>query len=145
MDVIRICIPGKPQPLERNRHRIVRPKAGPAYVSNYLPTKSRNEQAIIRDFASRAMRGNPPWEGPVDLRIVAYVPIPRSWSKKKQQQALEGRLLPVTKPDFDNYDKMVDALKHVVWRDDSQVCAHGFWKFYSPRPELVIEIRPIVL
>ena len=136
-------MPGTPKPLERNRHKIIQPKGGAAYVSNYLPTASRNEQAVIRDFARQAMQNRIPFAGAIDLRIVVFRPVPASWSAKRRAAACDGTLLPITKPDFDNYGKMVDALKSIVWRDDAQVCRFFFWKVYSETPELVMEIRPI--
>lgn len=142
--LIRIAVPGTPKPLERNRHRIVRPAGGPAFVSNYLPAKSRNEQAVIRDFAKQAMAGRIPFEGPIDLRIVAWVAIPSSWSQKKQVAALAGEIYPTGKSDLDNYCKLImDSLKAIVWRDDSQVVDLFAWKRYSLTPQAVVEIRSL--
>jgi Holliday junction resolvase RusA-like endonuclease len=144
--VIRIIVPGTPKPLERNRHRIITPKRRPAFVGNYLPAKSRNEQAVIRDFAALAMNGRPPIEGPVDLRLAVYLPIAPSWSKKKQEAARAGYIRPTARPDIDNFVKLaMDAAKSIVWRDDSQVTDAAMWKRFSDTPRLVIEIRPIVL
>lgn len=144
--VIRIIVPGPPKPLGRNRHRIVTPKGKKSFVGSYLPTESRNEKAVIRDFASQAMKGRPPIEGPVDIRIAAYLPIPPSWSGRKQAAALAGGIRPAVGIDADNIIKLAwDAFKHVVWRDDSQVTDAAVWKRYSDRPRLVIEVRPIVL
>jgi Holliday junction resolvase RusA-like endonuclease len=142
--IIRIAVPGLPKPLERNRHRIMRGKAGTSFVVNYLPAKSRNEQAVIRDFAQVAMQGRAPCEGAVELRVVLWLPVPLSWSKKKQEQALGGVILPTGKPDFDNLVKQLcDALKGIVWRDDAQVVDAFIWKRYSSKPEMVAEIRPL--
>lgn len=142
--LIRVCVPGTPKPQERNRHRIMHPKGGPAFVGNYLPTKSRNEQAVIRDFAKQAMTGRIPFEGPLELRVGVWLAIPTSWSAKKQEQAAIGLLRPIGRPDLDNYLKLCqDALKAIVWRDDSQVVDLFIGKRYSLRPELIIEIRPI--
>ena len=144
--VIRIVVPGTPKPLERNRHRIITPKGKPAFVGNYLPAKSRNEQAVIRDFAARAMEGRPPMEGPIDLRLAVYLPIPASWSKKKQQAARDGTIRPTGRPDFDNFVKLAcDAVKDIVLRDDAQITDAAIWKRFSDEPRIVIELRPIVL
>jgi Holliday junction resolvase RusA-like endonuclease len=143
--VIRIVVPGPPKALERNRHRIVTPKGKASFVSNFLPAKSRNEQAVIRDMAEQVMAGRPPLEGPIDLRIAAYMPVAASWSKRKREDALAGLMRPTGKPDFDNVTKNVDAFKEVVWRDDAQVTDFSFAFRYSDRPRLVIEVRPIVL
>lgn len=143
--VIRIVVPGTPKALARNRHRIITPKGKAPFVGNYLPAKSRNEQAVIRDFAAQAMGGRALLEGPIDLRIAAYLAIPPSWSKKKQQAARNDFLRPTGRPDIDNLTKQIDALKEIVWRDDAQVTDAAMWKRYSDEPRLVIEIRQIVL
>lgn len=143
-ELIRIVVPGPPKALERNRTRIVNTKDGRQFTTNYLPAQSRNGQAIIRDFAMRAMGSRAPLEGPIDLRLVAYMPIPASWSKRKQAAALADQIRPVGKPDWENLAKMCDGLNGVVWRDDSQVTdPAGPWKRYSDRPRLVIEVRAL--
>lgn len=142
--MLRIVVPGLPKAQERNRHRIVQPHGKPAFVSNFLPKQTRNEQAVIRDFAKQQMQGRVPFEGPIDLRVVVWVPIPSSWSKKRQAEAETSVLYPTGRPDLDNYLKLgQDALKAIVWRDDSQVVDLHLYKRYSLTPQLVIEIRPI--
>lgn len=108
-----------------------------------MPAESRNEEAVIRDFAQQQMKGRPPFEGPIDLRFAAYMPVPATWSKKKQAAALAGKIRPVGRPDADNLLKRVDALKKIVWRDDSQVSDGAVFKRFSDRPRLIIEIRPL--
>ena len=142
-ETVCIVVPGPPKPLERNRHRIVKARSGATFVSNYTPAKSRNEQAVIRDMADQQMNGRAPFEGPIDLRFVAYMPVPASWSKRKQDRAIEDWIRPTGKPDADNFLKMVDALKGIVWRDDAQVTDCCLWKRYSVRPRTIIEVRPM--
>ncbi len=139
---IRIVVPGLPKPLARNRHRIVKTPAGGHYVSSYLPGASRNEQAVIRQFAAEAMYGGPPFTEAIDLRIIAWLPVPQSWSRKRREAALLGVVCPTGRPDLDNYLKLAcDALKAIVWRDDSQVVNLTAWKRYSETPMLILEIR----
>lgn len=59
-------------------------------------------------------------EKPVTLRIIArYLP-PKSVSKKRKFDMLEGRELPLKKPDMDNIVKVVaDALNGVAYHDDT--------------------------
>lgn len=140
---IRIVVPGPPRALERNRHRIVTPHGKPAFVGTYLPAASRSEQAVMRAFAHKAMNDREPLTGAVDLRFVAFMPIPASWSQRKQADALADRIRPAGKPDIDNLLKMVDSFKEVVWRDDAQITDACLWKRYSDRPRLVIEVRAL--
>lgn len=59
---------------------------------------------------------------PVAVRIEAVYGIPKSYSKKKRERALNGELAPTKKPDADNIAKVVcDALNGVAYVDDTQV------------------------
>lgn len=140
---IRIVVVGPPKAWERAGHRIVDKKDGGRFVSTFTPTKMRREQDYIRSIAAKAMGNKAPLDGPIDLRVVAYMPVPASWSKKKQTAALADQIRPIGKPDFDNLIKsLCDAFKHVVWTDDSRVTdPAGPWKRYSSQPRLVIEVR----
>jgi Holliday junction resolvase RusA-like endonuclease len=79
----------------------------------------------------------------VHVHVVAYVPIPKGWSKRKHALALAGEIRPVTKPDWDNYAKVCDALNSVVWIDDKQVIDGRVEKFYSERPRLRVVVTEI--
>jgi Holliday junction resolvase RusA-like endonuclease len=71
-------------------------------------------------------------EGPLELKVRLFKPTLKSFSKKKADAAAEGTLRLVTKPDVDNYVKGVkDALKNVIWKDNSQVVDLSVSKFYS--------------
>ena len=107
----------------------------------FTDPKTRSELAMIRMMAEQAMAGRAPYEGPVILRLCAWREVPASLSKRKRALALEGRLFPVTRPDFDNHYKMVDALNKIVWRDDAQVVSVVGHKRYAETPRLVIDVR----
>lgn len=138
-------MPGLPKGKARTRGRIVTAKSGRQFVSEYTPAKTRNEEAVIRDFAEQAMNGRAPFEGPLEVRMRIYLPIPQSMPKKRQEAAIAGELRPTIKPDWDNTAKLTDACNGIVWRDDSQIVAAHVWKYYSVRPGVVIEVRRVVL
>ncbi len=138
----RFEVPGVPRGQERNRHRIATGKGGRQFVANYLPKQTRAEQAAVRLFAQQAMEGRPPLEGPIELRMTAYMPIPASWSQKKQAMALAGIILPTGRPDFDNLAKSIaDGIRQIAIKDDAQVVSAHLWKRYSDRPRAVVELR----
>lgn len=140
VQVIRVVIPGVPRAWERAGHRIGRTAAGK--VTIYTPPQTRAEQGAVKLFASRAMNGRPPLDGPIDLRIAAWMPIPRSWSQRKQAAALAGTIYPTARPDADNLIKScMDAVKAIIWRDDAQVVTATVWKRFSAEPRVVVEVR----
>lgn len=69
---------------------------------------------------------------PVTLRIIARFLPPKSVSKKKQREMIEGDVLPLKKPDMDNIIKVVaDALNGVAYHDDTQIVSVIAKKVYS--------------
>lgn len=81
-----------------------------------------------------------PLMGPIKLSCLFYMPIPQSFSRKKQ--AALNKTFHTKKPDLDNCVKFVkDVFNEVVWQDDSQVATLWAIKAYSDRPrtEIVVE------
>ena len=131
---------GAPVGKGRQRARIASGK-GRMFVQTYTPAKTRKYEAPLRLLAQAAMRGRPPFEGPLAMTVTAVMPIPQSWSQKKQQDAAAGLILPTVKPDWDNLGKPTDAFNEVVWRDDRQLADVRVLKVYGRRPCLRVEVR----
>lgn len=108
----------------------------------YTPAKTVKYENLIAHCASVAMAGRPLFAGPLIVRILAYVTVPRSWPAKKRAAALLGLLVPETKPDLDNAAKaLLDGLNGVVFVDDKQVADLGARKLYGETPRLEVEVR----
>lgn len=106
------------------------------FVTAYTPEKTRNMEAVVKDFAAQAMRGRPLFDGPVSLTMSAFLHFPASWPKKRRAQTrwVTG------KPDCDNILKLAgDSFNGIVWKDDAQVAAIQFSRRYrDDAPEEVI-------
>jgi Holliday junction resolvase RusA-like endonuclease len=113
------------------------------FVKAYDPAKSRD----YKDYVKLAAAEHAPkqlLEEALVLEIYIYRPIPKSFSKAKTMDAECGFIRPTTKPDVDNYLKGIkDALKTVIWKDDSQVVDVYASKFYSNRPRIEVTIKPV--
>lgn len=116
------------------------------FVKAYDPIQSKSYKQLIR-LELQPLLSDPDFK-PIDrdcrLSLTVYRAIPKSFSKKKWQEALSGKIRPTTKPDTDNYVKgVLDALNGVILKDDSIVCELTAQKLYSdkPRIEVVIEER----
>lgn len=110
----------------------------------YDPKKSSDYKDYVKLAASKYAPDELITE-PLRLEVTFYRPTPKSFSKKKAAEAEEGRLLPVTKPDIDNYLKGVkDALNGVIWRDDSCVTDVVMRKRYSGKPRIEIAIKKAI-
>lgn len=116
------------------------------FVRAYDPKKSSDFKDYVKLAAAEQMQGKFLFEGPLALSVSVYRSIPKSFSKKKMALAEQGIERPITKPDVDNYVKAIkDALKGIVWRDDSQIVDYvpPFGKFYSSKPRIEVEIREV--
>jgi len=69
---------------------------------------------------------------PFGMIIDIYMKIPKSFSKKKREQALKGEIFPTKTPDDDNVVKAItDALNGIGYNDDCQRCFLTVNKKYS--------------
>jgi Holliday junction resolvase RusA-like endonuclease len=135
--LLSITIPGVP--VAKGRPRVT--SAG-KFPRVYTPAKTRRYEDLIRCEAVSAMNGDKPLEEPVCLSVTAYVQPPKSLSKKRRQEAIDGTLKPSTRPDVDNYAKAaLDGCNAIIFRDDSLVTDLIVRKRYSERPRLVITVE----
>jgi Holliday junction resolvase RusA-like endonuclease len=133
---VRIEVPGAPVPKGRPRLSTIHGQA-----RAFTPAKTRRYEDLIRLEAGRVMEGRDQLQGPTRVRIRAFMPTPQAIAKHKAKgpAAESGALRPVTKPDADNFAKVIDALNGIVWPDDNQVVELTVEKFYSSRPRLELE------
>ena len=131
--MIELKIPGPPMGKQRpivTRRGAFTPKKTVNY-ENYV-----KELYIINKF--------PKLEGYISMSVKAYYPIPKSTSKKKRIQMLQGILLPDKKPDIDNILKCVaDSLNTIAYDDDKQIVHMDIEKYYGeePRTEVILKER----
>jgi len=127
------------EPVSKARPRLVRTKSGGVFA--YTPRKTREFEAVVRQFALSAMSGRNPLDEPLRVVVRAYVGVPASWSKKRREEALNGAIRPAVKPDLDNLLKSVfDAMNGVVFSDDSRIVAITAEKMYSDVPRVEVEV-----
>jgi len=113
------------------------------HIRMYDPKKSSDFKDYVRLVASEH-RPEKLIEGPISLLVKVYKPTLKSFSKRKKAAAEAGLLRPTSKPDVDNYVKGVkDALKNVIWKDDSQVVDLHISKWYSETPRVEVTIVPL--
>ncbi len=120
-----------------------RPRFATATGRTYTPEKTRNFEAVLKYAAEQVMGERPPLDGPLELDMQVVVPIAQSWPKKRQAAARDLREWPTRKPDFDNFQKVVDGLNMVVWIDDGQIVRSTFEKRYGDKPGMWIRVKPL--
>jgi Holliday junction resolvase RusA-like endonuclease len=134
--MIQFIIPGTPQGKGRARS-FVRGK----HVGHYTPEKTRTYEGMIRTQALAEMGMRPATTLPVKLDLIIGMPVPASWPSWKSTAALNGEIVPTTKPDADNVAKAIkDALNGVCWYDDAQVVLLSVQKIYTQTPGVSVSV-----
>lgn len=137
METRAFTVPGAPEGKARPRFRCVN-----GHVQTYTPKDTVRYEDRITLAYRLVYHGAEPFEGAVVLRIVAYYPIPKSWTKKRQALAAAGHLMPVVKPDMDNVMKAaMDALNGVAYKDDKQIVEAVMRKRYGEQPRLEVTVE----
>lgn len=139
-----LTLDGKPRHKGRHRSRIVQPRGKKPFIHNYPDPETEAFEKTLATAARLKMRSRPPSEKPLILLVIADREVPASWSKRERQAALDARILPTGKPDWDNHGKITDALNGIVWRDDAQVIDARVIKRFHARPALTIVVREYV-
>ena len=140
---MRFEVLGKPQGKQRAK---VSTFGG--YARAYTPEETVAYENRIMYAFKQALNGKPSpyWETPVIVEIRAFHGIPKSFSKKKRDEALNGKIRPQTKPDIDNVVKVVcDALNSVAYKDDTQVIKVVAEKYYADEPRVEVELNEDLL
>lgn len=137
---IKLVIPGQPRQQSRPRSRIVTPKGKKPFITVYDDKPDKINKAFIASCATQ-VKPPEPFDCDLEVEIIFYRELLKSFSKKKIEQALAGLIRPSTKPDIDNYVKAVfDGINGIIWKDDARVVDLKTSKFYSdiPRTEVIV-------
>ena len=143
MQSVTFQVPGKPQ--GKARAKTVKNK-WTGNTQSFTPDGDLlYENYIKSQFLSHANGFYLERGKPVMLRIIARFLPPKSVSKKRQLDMLEGRELPLKKPDIDNIVKVVaDALNGAAYHDDTQIAMVIAAKTYSAMEGLDITVEEYV-
>ena len=136
MRIIEFYIYGVPIPEGRARFT----KNGRAYT----PAKTRAWKQLVRKAATEAaieaaLFG--PLSGALRMSLDFTMPIPPSWTKRRQAEASAQFIRPIGKPDTDNLAKAVmDGCNEVLYFDDAQIVALSIRKRYGLVPHVCVII-----
>lgn len=115
-------------------------------VITYMPKETVEYEDKCYYEAKASMQGRALIEGPVELKLQLFYPIPASWSKKKQEAARLGQVVPTKKPDSSNCLKAIeDGFTGAIWIDDCQVIDHHITKRFSDEPCVIAIVTPLDL
>ncbi|KVE11181.1 endodeoxyribonuclease RusA [Burkholderia vietnamiensis] len=132
---VEFVVPGKP--VAKGRPRFSRRNG---VVRTHTPEESERYENLVKMAARAAMRSASPYAGPIRLIVHIGLPIPASWSMKRQGEAAAGAIGATKKPDADNVVKALkDGMNGVVYVDDGQVVDLWVSKRYARTPGVRIE------
>lgn len=138
-NMITFIVPGNPVAKGRARSFVRN-----GHVAHYTPQKTVSYEGLVKLMASESMAGKSLLDGAVSMQVSLHVPIPSSWPKKKQEQARNGELRPLTKPDCSNVTKAIeDAMNGIVYADDKQIVELSVSKYYSELPRAEVRVAAI--
>ena len=129
--MIKFIVPGEPVLFARN---------GSNGTDRVTQPLKHAYQAEISILASKAMGGEPPLAGPIEVTIRAEYVIPASWLEKKKEVAVWK----TTKSDTDRLIKLcLDAMNKIVFADGAQVASLSMKKVYGPHARLFVCAREL--
>lgn len=141
---IHLTVPGQPMGKQRSRGRNIQTKDGRNFNINYTPKKTVNYETLIQELFITNYPAFVPLTGAISIDVMAYLSIPVSKSKKQKELMRNGKVLPTTRPDVDNIQKIVfDALQKLAFLNDSQIIRSSVKKIYSDQPRVEIVIGEI--
>lgn len=123
------------------------PKARPRVKRNgytFTPKKTKDYEENVK-FAIYTSTSDtfPLYDEKTPLRaeIIITLGIPTSWTKKKQEQARNGEIMPCKRGDLDNYAKAIlDACNGIVFFDDGDIVELYVEKKYGVHPQADVTI-----
>jgi Holliday junction resolvase RusA-like endonuclease len=137
---ITLVVPGPPVGFARTR--LARTRTG--RIIPFTPKKPRNHMAFIKALFVQKYPGFTPLDGPLEMEIVVFFPIPKSASKRRREDMFWQRELPTKKPDIDNLCKIfLDAMNGLAYRDDAQIVSLAVIKQYSTTPQTEVRVRNV--
>ena len=133
--MIQINVEG--HPVAKGRARTVRLETGAS--TTYTPAKTQRWEADAKIEARIVMGRRALLSGPLSVGITVNFAVPVSWPAWKREAALDGDLAHTGTPDLDNVVKAAtDAMRRVIWIDDSQIVELEAVKGYRETPSVII-------
>ena len=108
----------------------------------YTPGKTKDYEFYVQQSFKVKYPKFEQIKGRVSIEIIAYMQIPKSTSKKTEEQMLNNTISPTKKPDVDNIAKSIlDAMNKFVILDDNQVSKIYIEKRYAKEEKIYVKIQ----
>ena len=106
----------------------------------YTPSKTK----VFENIVALSYGNRPSFDDKyIRIRLKFKFEVPKSYSKKKRLEAIEGKIRP-TKGDIDNYIKAVlDGLNKKAWEEDRHIIGILAEKEYSEESCIEVSIETV--
>lgn len=137
MKMAEFTVPGEPMGKQRPKFS----RKG-SCVHTYTPEKTVSYENLVKlEYQRQCGNVSFPKGTELEMHIEAYFSIPKSASKKKAAQMLDGQIRPTKKPDADNIIKIIaDSLNGIAYYDDSQIVSCKCDKYYGSQACVIVLI-----
>lgn len=138
MGQVKFVVKGPPVGKGRPRVRLLN-----GHGVAYTPKKTANYESLVAMVAGQALDGHP-LKQPVDVMVLWIVSVPRSWPKWKRELAMDGGVVPTSKPDLDNVIKSIlDGMNQTMLADDSLVYSVSAERRYGEDDYVEVTVTPV--
>ncbi len=121
-------------------HMTPRPQKQTTFGRRRAYDPSKNQKLAIQ-WQIRPYAPRQPLTTPLSVDIIFYLPIPKGTSKLLKSQMINQSVYPFKRPDIDNLAYIVtNAMKEIVYVDDSQIVDLNLKKRYAEVPKTVIKV-----
>lgn len=143
---VTFTVPGKPAP-GGSKKAFKHPSTGKIIVTDDAKNNAGWKQRVSV-FASQAMAGREPFEGPLIFTMLFRLPRPKGhYGTGRNAATLKPwaeHARPIGPPDTTKLVRAAeDALKGIVWKDDSQVVLQSAGKVYGDVPGLKVTVEKV--
>lgn len=110
----------------------------------YTPEKTVMYENLIKVMFQEKYSDHKPTEKYLSVKLEFIFEPPKSASKKKTKEMIEGIIKPAKKPDIDNCIKaFADALNGIAYKDDVQIIRISASKKYGTQAKTIMSILEV--
>lgn len=124
-------------------HSLPKAQKQTKFARGHTYDPSKKEKELVR-WQIMPYAPKQPFEGAVEVDITFFMPIPKGTSCVLMKQMINNVMYHVKRPDIDNLSYLVvNAMKGLIYDDDSQIVDLHLHKRFSETPKTVVKIMEL--
>lgn len=111
---------------------------------HYYDKEERELRARISGIVRWMWQGKEPLQGAIETLYFFGVAVPASWSKRKRELALSGKIKPAVRPDLSNkFYWLENRIKGILFGDDALIVDFSVSGRYAEKEHAKIWVRVV--